>query len=263
MPVLNPNISNGDIENITGAFELNAVVRFDQIGGGSWQRVLDFGDGPSTNNIVFTQYENTSDIMFAVYQDGVAHAVIAPDAIVEGEVATWGIGVDPDGLMWIEKDGVRLSEAQGVVPNDVPRGNELLGQSNWAEDADLDGAVLGIDVTNLGDTADGGAMNRPTPIEGAFQADIAVRIDDLARAQPLQVFHVQDASGANSVTLEQLGASGDMRLQLVQDGVSYSATASDAITEGDLAYWSSGVDPEGLMWIERDGEVLAERKRSR
>ncbi|WP_206080259.1 PIG-L family deacetylase [Pacificoceanicola onchidii] len=129
-----------------GVFAITATARFDDIQGGSWQRVYDFGDGPASNNILFGQVENTSDMMLEFWQDGVAYRVVAEGAIVEGEEAEWVSGVDAHGVMYIEKDGVRLAEAQGIVPEEAVRQGMLVGESNWPEDSPLIGAVLDISV---------------------------------------------------------------------------------------------------------------------
>lgn len=95
---------------------------------------MDFGDGPNTNNIILRQVENTSDMMLEVWVGGEAHRVVAEGAITEGEIADWSAGVDPDGLMWIGKDGAVLAETAGELPEDVDRANLSVGSSNWAED---------------------------------------------------------------------------------------------------------------------------------
>ena len=57
MPPLEPLASLEDVENVTGAVEIEVIARFDDINAGSWQRVFDFGDGPNANNLLLAQYE--------------------------------------------------------------------------------------------------------------------------------------------------------------------------------------------------------------
>ena len=256
MPPLETQASLHDVEDVTGAFEIEVIARFDDVAGGYWQRILDFGNGPNSNNLLLTQAENSNDLMLALYQDGTVYRVIAENAIVEGETATWNVGIDPTGEMWINKDGVRLAEGPGAVPANTPRANELLGASNWAEDSALDGAVLGIDVTNLGEDVDGGRLNTPEQIGGPFQLDVITRFDDLSGTANQTVFEF--GTGGDAVRLQQLGTSEDLRFTLVQDGVSYDVTAPDALVQGDWALWSVGIDPDGRMWLEKDGLLLTE-----
>lgn len=258
MPPITPIDPLNDVEDVTGAFEVEVVARFDNLEGGYWQRLFDFGDGPGSNNLILTQAENGNAIMFALYQDGEVYRVTAPDAIVEGETATWKAGIDADGTMWIAKDGMRIAEGTSVVPASTIRLNELLGQSNWSDDTPLVGAILGIDVTNADDVPDGGRLNAPVQIDGAFQLDVIVRFDALEATASQTVFDFGEASPGGAIRLHQVGTSEDMRFSIEQDGVEYSITAVDALIEGELAIWSVGIEANGRMWLEKDGELLAE-----
>ncbi|WP_323770860.1 PIG-L family deacetylase [Antarctobacter sp.] len=258
MPPLDPIVPIDDLEDVTGAFEIEVVARFDDLEAGYWQRVFDFGNGPRGNNLILTQEENGSGIMFALYQDGTTYRVTAPDAIVEGETATWKVGIDANGTMWIDKNGVRLVEGTSAIPTNELRVNELLGASNWADDTPLDGAVLGIDVTNAGDVVDGGRLNAPTQIDGAFQLDVVVRFDSLEATANQTVFDFGGTAPEGALRLHQVGTTDDLRFTVVQDGVEYSLTAADAIIEGELAIWSVGINADGRMWVEKDGVLLAE-----
>lgn len=260
MPVLDPNYTQSGIEGISGPFRLDVTARFDDILAGYWQRLVDFSDPARQESILLTQYENTSDLMFSVFQDGVAYSVIAPDAIIEGEIADWSVGVDGSGQMWIDKDGVRLGQAQGVVPSSAARSNTLLGQSNWAEDTDLHGAVLGLDIIQSGDGESGGLLNDGAPITGAFQLDVAVRFDDLELRGDQSVYSAQSAEGSDSLRLTQLGTSNDMLFEVVQGGVTHQLVAEDAIAQGEIRYWSIGVDESGRMWLEQEGAPLGEAR---
>ncbi|TBX16086.1 hypothetical protein TK43_17905 [Roseovarius sp. JS7-11] len=258
MPPLEPTFPLGDVEDISGSFELQVVARFDDLTGGYWQRLIDIGSGAGGNNILLTQVENTGDIMFALYQDGTTYSVIAPGAILEGETATWTVGIDQDGLMWLDRDGVRLGQTQAVVPDDSLRPNELLGQSNWADDSPLIGAILGVDITNAGDVVDGGRLNIPEDINGAFQVDAVVRFDDLRAGEDQTVFTYGNADNGSAIRLFRVADSNDIRFEIVEAGQLYSVTAPDAISEGAWAMWSVGTDTDGTIWIERDSVRLVD-----
>jgi len=144
MPVLDANVQNGDLEDITGAFELSVTARFDALVSGSWQRVFDFGDGAASNNILLTQFENTSDLMFAVYQEGIAHIVVAHDALIEGEVANWGVGVDPDQIVIddsLETDVMSFDEVNEFIEAEIGRKIGIVGACTG-----FDAHTVGIDA---------------------------------------------------------------------------------------------------------------------
>ncbi len=133
-----------DNEQINGAFALAVDARFNSVSSGSGQKIFDLGDAGNQNNIWFGQVEGTNDIEFVVVKDGVEHSVVAENAIEDGEIATWRVGVDLEGVMRIAKNDDLLVEGQGVVPADVIRDNQLIGESSDPGDSDLDGLVLNL-----------------------------------------------------------------------------------------------------------------------
>ena len=137
--------------NITGAFTVTATARFDNPAGGSYQRVFDFGVGAGVDNVLLSQIARTNDMLLQVHRGSTELRYIsAPGAIVAGETATWRVGVDPDGLMWIEKNGTRIASGAGFLPRVVERPYLLVGESNWGSgDTPLIGAVTSLSVRNL------------------------------------------------------------------------------------------------------------------
>lgn len=104
-----PNTPN--IPEVTGPFTITVVARFDNIGGGHYQRLVDFGDGPITNNIVFGQVRNTTKIRLKYWLNdrlGTTYQLSASNAITEGTTDTWEAGVDATGLATIKKNGLEL-----------------------------------------------------------------------------------------------------------------------------------------------------------
>ncbi len=140
-----------DDDDIDGAFEITVEARFDDIDGGSYQRVFDFGNGAGQDNIVLGQINRTPDMFFSVFVDGVQYTIIAPNAIEEGVVAKWTTSIDASGYMRLWKDDVLVAEGQGAVPADVDRALKLVGESNWAADDRLEGMVRYLETVNEGD----------------------------------------------------------------------------------------------------------------
>ncbi len=136
------------------AFEAVATARFDDVGGGYWQRVFDYGNGAADNNILLGQTWNSTDMRFEVYVGDTSSIVTAYGAIVEGETAEWRVTVDSDGLMSIYKNGDLLAEGPGQVPADVDRENQLIGESNWAADTPLIGEVSEFEINETGPLTD-------------------------------------------------------------------------------------------------------------
>jgi DNA-binding beta-propeller fold protein YncE len=144
-------------------FYAEATVRFDDLDGGQWQRVFDYGDGPATNNILLGQVFNTDDMRFSFWRDGTEYILDVPDVIVEGETATFIAQITTAGLQQLYKNGVLIGENQAsTIPENVDRANKLVGASNWGGDTPLIGEVLAITVDE--DGSEGGSTT-PTPTD--------------------------------------------------------------------------------------------------
>ncbi|MEE7475978.1 VCBS domain-containing protein [Methylobacterium hispanicum] len=144
---------NIDHEQIDGAFALAVTARFDDLNGGGNQKVFDLGNG-TADTISFGQVGEGRDVAFVIKQGGQTYRLVAKDAIVEGETATWRVGVDPDGTMRITKDAAVIATGKGVVPADVERADYLIGKSSIAGDHALIGLVRDLKIANYGNLAE-------------------------------------------------------------------------------------------------------------
>ncbi|ANT61778.1 hypothetical protein AYJ57_14970 [Salipiger sp. CCB-MM3] len=272
----------GTIPQIDGAFEFEATIRFDDITDARDQRVFEFG-GEGEDRITFGQLGPSSAVLFEIVQDGVTALIVAEDAITEGETAEWAVGVDDSGFMYIEKDGVQIAEGDGVVPVDSDRLSNLLGGTG---DSALQGEMSGVSITQgsamwspeagttetapdeseedaATETGDGTdaepaeADGNLPQIDGAFEFSATLRFDDITDASGQQVFEFGDA-GEDRIAFGQLGPSNAVVFSVTQGGSTHYVVAEDAITEGETASWSVGVDESGFMYVEKDGEQIAE-----
>ncbi|MAE89565.1 MAG: hypothetical protein CMI67_08255, partial [Pelagibaca sp.] len=117
-----------ELPQIDGAFEFEATLRVDDLAGGHGQTVFEYGGG-GPHAITFGQIGQSSAMMLEIVQDGATHYIVAEEALVAGETATWTAGIDETGQMYIDKNGMTLAEDDGVVPADVERLPALLGDS--------------------------------------------------------------------------------------------------------------------------------------
>jgi serralysin len=239
---------------ITGPFEISAVARYDNINGFYWQRVFDFGNGPELDNIWLGQLANTADMCLEVWRDGRMYRVVAVGAIINKEAATWKVGVEANGLMWIEKNGRRLAQQPGVVPANVIRVNKFIGKSNWHWDAPLVGSVTCLQIANKM-----GTSNLPE-INGAFVISVVARYDNFNGYFWQRVFDFGNGPALDNVWLGQLANSCDMCLEVWRDGIMYRVVAVGAIINNETVTWRVGVDASGLMWIEKNGRRLAQQQ---
>jgi hypothetical protein len=200
----------------------------------------------------------SNDVCLEVWRDGKASRVIASNALRDGETANWKVGVDTSGLMWIEKNGICLAQILGFVPSNIIRYKKLLGSSNWDGDAPLKGAVLGIDIVNIGDTSDGGFLNNPEQITGPFQIHVMARFNELSEGAWQRIFDFGNGPQNDCIFLGQCGSSTDMCFQVWKNGIAYSLQAAQVLKVNEMANWSVGVDATGFMWITKNGKRVAE-----
>ncbi|KQQ26433.1 hemolysin [Methylobacterium sp. Leaf123] len=237
-----------DIPDIAGAFVASALVRFDDLAGGNYQRVFDSGNGAWSDNVWLGQVGNGSDMAFEIFSGSSSHRIVAKDAIVEGVEARWTAAVDPNGVMSIYKDDVLLAQGQGIVPKDIVRTSELVGQSNWSWDTKLVGAIYDLNFK-----ADAFA-----DIDGAFTASVKARFDDLDAGAWQRVYDFGNGANSDNVFLGQIGTSSDMHFTIINGDESGTIVAANAIVEGEEATWTTAVDEAGWMRLFKDGTMVAE-----
>ncbi len=206
-----------DDDPINGAFELTVEARFDDVAGGSYQRVFDFGNGQAADNIILGQIANTPDMYFAIFDGDTQYRIIAQNAIVEGVVAKWTVSVDASGYMRMWKNDVLVAEGQGVAPNDVDRTSNLVGKSNWSADDDLEGEVRFLEIVNEGDLPEYVHLGLP-------------------RATLV---------GPDSVVEGDAGETGQIVYTLQLDAPAQNIVSADVVIEGDATGPAQVVIPAG------------------
>lgn len=183
---------------IFGAFTGEAYVRFDDIAGRGWQRVIDFGQGAGRFNVFLSQEWTSRNIKLAILQNGIFKSIRAVGVIDQNVFTHWRFGVDENANMFIEKDGVRVAEGAGQVPVNIERFNSYIGRSNWGNDSPLQGCVLGLKLES--EMPDQDIPSLPD-ITGAFKVTVTARFDNVGGKSSQQgMFHVADARDMDDST---------------------------------------------------------------
>lgn len=119
-----------------------------------WSRIIDFGNGPLANNIVFANREKTNDLSFQVYVGQEGREIIASRAL---KVNTWmhlAATVDANGQAALYKNGQLLVTDQIKLPRSVKRVQNFIGHSNWEDPDDyFDGKIAEVRIWDHARTA--------------------------------------------------------------------------------------------------------------
>ena len=235
------------VPEIDGAFSMSARVTFDDLQGGSYQRVFDAGNGRASDNVWLGQIGRGSDMAFGIFDGSKSYRVVAKNAITEGVEAEWGAGVNETGWMQLFKDGVLVAEGQGAVPQDIGRTSNLVGKSNWSSDTPLIGSIYDIQFKQ--DLPD---------IHGAFTVSAKATFDDVDGGSWQRILDIGNGPASDNIILTQVGTSNDLQFTIMNGAKSSKIVAEDAIVEGVEAAWTATVDEAGWMRLFKDGERVAE-----
>lgn len=240
--------------HISGPFTLSAEATFNDLRGGFWQRVFDFGNGPDSDNIALTQVRNSNDIKFSVFDGATEYSITAEDAIIEGVPARWTVSVDTDGMMTISRNGIELKREQGTVPNNVIRTNNYIGSSNWAGDSPIIGRVS--DITILHTIPDQIALNAG----GAFELAMIARVDQTKVPHDQEIVRLASVDKESSISLSHIQGTNSVRFEIKNESNRFSLIADNAIVERESARWALKVDSLGWMQLYKNGKLLNEQQ---
>ncbi|MEZ5069908.1 MAG: LamG-like jellyroll fold domain-containing protein [Bacteroidales bacterium] len=133
----NDYIDLGDWEN-GGAMSFAFWARWDAFH--NYSRIVDLGNGSSSNNIIVANYQTNNNLFFSVYTSG-ENKYFVP-AIELGQWAFFAATVDNSGVMTVYKDGVQIGhKPNGSTPNTLMRTAQYVGRSNFSQDGYFMGAI--------------------------------------------------------------------------------------------------------------------------
>ncbi len=189
---MNGTSGAGEISGVQtgGAMTIAAWVRFDSFTQ-SWSRVIDFGDGQDSNNILIGHEITTGDLGFHVHDSGgTQHQLTVSNFFTTGEWVHMVATIDSTGLFTVYKNGEQAGTVQGGVPTEKVRNFNYVGKSNWSGDGYLDGAIDDLAVIS-------GALDA-TGVSNLYQAS---QLSDFVDAN-----FVIDENSSNGTVVAQLSA---------------------------------------------------------
>lgn len=258
------------LHEIEGAFEVELPVRFNIIGNpGSFFTLFEYSSPANDDNTIWFGQEFSSDPNFRrsflrVKVNGVVKDCAGPsNVLLDDSVYTFQFGVDAANIASVHQGGTKLFECPSFIPPINTARNHFLGEgtydSLYSGVFSLDGAILGIRVTNLGQNQhprdaykfrNFPGQSFGSPLVASFYA----RFDSIILSRPFQrVFDFGNGAGVDNILCGQYLIFPDMMCEVHQGEITHRIIAFNAIVEGVFAFWHFGVDADGTYWIEKDG----------
>lgn len=142
----------------------------------NWNRFIDFGNGPATDNILFARTGGDQTYTFEVYAGGVSGGKVTtpPGTLFVNQWQHVVATVDTGGFVTVYRNGTPIATGTTAVPAVVTRTNSYVGLSNWAGDDHYAGKMDDLRIYNRvlspaavlalanGGGADDGNINGPT-----------------------------------------------------------------------------------------------------
>lgn len=132
-----------------GEMTFTVLGRFDGTTG--WERLFDLGNGASTNNIYFGRdgsVANSSSLAFGIFNNTTSVRKIF-GTIDIGVTSLYTISITNSGRVTVyQNNNIILNDEQMLVPILGTRTVNLLGDSNWAGDPSLNGAIFDFRIYN-------------------------------------------------------------------------------------------------------------------
>ncbi|MEA3078280.1 MAG: hypothetical protein QOF60_3188, partial [Actinomycetota bacterium] len=213
-------------------------------GSGSFERILDLGNGAASDNIVLTRVGTSNDLGFYVFRGGTQVAFLAaPGALVANSWQHVMVTMDVEGAITIYRNGIPVATGSGQLPNSIWRTSNYVGKSNWAGDAGFSGGL--DDIALYGHALLPGRAAARVAAAGGTMPSLSTS-SVLAGTHRLRVDY-QERTGAARLHVTAPGATTKPRYNLATTATDPDGkvTTNEYIPEMSLAT-ATTVDPAGL-----------------
>jgi hypothetical protein len=182
-------------DDFSGGITIEAWVYMSSLSN-SYARIIDFGNGPGTDNVLLCQAGTSSTLRLHIYYNSTSSFYAeAASVFTSGSWMHLAATVDASGNVKMYKNGTSLTvTTTGTVtlPGSIKRNYCYVGRSNWTSDGYLQGKVAQLRVYTRALSAD--------EISDRYDNTRVVSTEDLAGYWPLDDASgtsVRDASGNN------------------------------------------------------------------
>lgn len=115
----------------------------------SWERIFDFGNGQSNDNILIGRSGNTDNLAFEIYSSSTSLGqCISAGLISNNTWAHYTLTVDGTNCRWYRNGNLVSSTSYTGLPRNVTRTSNFLGRSNWSGDGYFESGISEISLYN-------------------------------------------------------------------------------------------------------------------
>lgn len=136
----------------TGPLRIDIAVQYDSLGAGPSQPLVALGTEAGGARLTLGQLGSGDDLYFELSQDGSVYRLVAEDALISGETASFAAVIDAEGVMALYKDDTLLAEMPAEVPLALPVA-DLRGPAT-----PNDATVIDLTIEPISPTMAGGDM---------------------------------------------------------------------------------------------------------
>lgn len=136
----------------TGPLRIDIAVQYDSLGAGPSQPLVALGTEAGDARLTLGQLGSSDDLYFELSQDGSVYRLVAEDALISGETASFAAVIDAEGVMALYKDNTLLAEMPAEVPLALPVA-DLRGPAT-----PNDATVIDLTIEPISPTMAGGDM---------------------------------------------------------------------------------------------------------
>ncbi|WP_206680794.1 LamG-like jellyroll fold domain-containing protein [Endozoicomonas acroporae] len=141
------NSVGGSLEAMTLRGDITIASTFTYHSHSNWARLVDFGNGAGTDNILIASPSEGQIQAQIFHGNQIVGSVAFDNFYTLGETFHLALTVDDDGHIHLYKNGVQVADnPNGQGPSGVELTSNLVGQSNWSQDAATDGTVKDLVV---------------------------------------------------------------------------------------------------------------------
>ncbi|MGB8686522.1 MAG: LamG-like jellyroll fold domain-containing protein [Microcoleus sp.] len=187
LPAMNINYAQG--------FSLEVWVRYNSFK--NWSRIIDFGNGASSDNILLANPGTSNTLGFFVNRGTTQQNIQVAGFLDLGKWTHIAVTQDPSGNTKIYKNGQLIQSGTCQLPNSLNRTINYIGRSNWTGDAYFDGQMAEFRLWNR--------VRTPEEIQADLNKRLTGQESGLAIYLPLDGIistnKVLDYVGANDGTI--------------------------------------------------------------